>query len=371
MQFYVSRLLLMVTRAALRVSGVLFWILVYVASLLAAVSYLPDALRLITRGPFRAFYWKQRRTAPSCLTSSKHGQHGYIRIKNSGMRFHYVASGEKGSPLMLLLHGFPENWYSWRYQLDEFSQGYWVVAVDLRGFGGSDAPSELLDYKMETLLQDVKDLITGFGYSSCVLVGHDWGGTLAWTFAVRHHNMVSRLIVMNAPHPSAFHDYVLAHPSQLFLSRYVFLFQLPILPEILLSLADFEYIRKPLVDDSMGIQNKQRRLTNEETEAFIYYLSQKGGMTPPLNYYRNLFGFFPVKAQDVLVPTLLLWGELDVFLEAAMVPEMKQYVHAPFQAEIIQHASHWLQQDHPEEVNRIMRDFLSQEMPVSTHHGHI
>ncbi|KAG8574323.1 hypothetical protein GDO81_009144 [Engystomops pustulosus] len=205
MQFYVSRLLLVVTRAALKVSGLLFWILVYVAALLAAASYLPEALRLVAKGPFRAFHWKSRKAAPACLTSSKHGQHGQIRIKKSGIRFHYVASGEKGNPLMLLLHGFPENWYSWRYQLDEFCQEYWTVAVDLRGFGSSDSPPDLRDYRMETLLQDIQDLITGLGYSDCVLVGHDWGGTLAWTFAVRHRDMVSRLIVMNAPHPSAFH----------------------------------------------------------------------------------------------------------------------------------------------------------------------
>ncbi|XP_053319269.1 epoxide hydrolase 3-like [Spea bombifrons] len=358
MQFYVSRLLLMVTRAALRVSGVMFWILVYTAALLSAASYLPDALRLVIRRPLGAFHWGPRKTAPHCLMSSAHGQHGNLRIKNSGIRFHYVASGDKGSPLMLLLHGFPENWYSWRYQLDEFSRGYRTVAVDLRGFGSTDAPSNLQDYKIETLLQDVRDLIWGLGYSSCVLVGHDWGGTLAWTFAVRHRNMVTHLIVMNAPHPSAFHDYVLLHPSQLFSSRYVFLFQLPFLPEILLSMGDFEYIRKPMTDSILGIQSRERRLSKDETEAFIYYISQKGALTPPLNYYRNLFGFFPVKAQDVLVPTLLLWGENDAFLEADMVPEMKQYVHGPFRTEIIANASHWLQQDQPQEVNRIMRDFL-------------
>ncbi|MEE6506051.1 hypothetical protein FKM82_007483 [Ascaphus truei] len=358
---YVSRLLLMVTRAALRVSGVLFWVLVYVAALLSMVSYLRDTLRLVARGPLKAFRWRPRRTAPPCLMSSKHGQHGFIRIKDSGIRFHYVASGDKRNPLMLLLHGFPENWYSWRYQLDEFSRGYRTVAVDLRGFGSSDAPPDLQDYKMETLLGDVRDLIQGLGYSRCVLVGHDWGGTLAWTFAVRHRHMVTRLIIMNAPHPSAFQDYVLSHPSQLFSSRYVFLFQLPILPEILLSMGDFEYIRKPLTDRTLGIQSEERRLSEEETEAFIYYPSQRGALTPPLNYYRNLFGFFPVKAQDVLVPTLLLWGECDAFLEVRMVQEMQQYVHAPFRAEIIPSASHWLQQDKPEEVNSIMRDFLRQD----------
>ncbi|KAM4748087.1 epoxide hydrolase 3 [Rhinophrynus dorsalis] len=364
MQFYISHLLLVVTRTALRVTGVLFWVLVYIAALLSAVSYLPDALRLVAKNPIRAFQWGPRKSAPPCLMSSRHGQHGYIRIKKSAIRFHYVASGERGKPLMLLLHGFPENWYSWRYQLDEFSNGYRTVAVDLRGFGSSDAPSKLQDYKMETLLQDVQDLIRGLGYTKCVLVGHDWGGTLAWTFAVRHPGMVTRLIVMNAPHPSAFHDYVLSHPTQLFSSRYVFLFQLPILPEILLSMGDFEYIRKPLTDATLGIQNEECKLTKEETEAFLYYSSRKGALTPALNYYRNLFGFFPVKAQDVLVPTLLLWGEHDAYLEAAMVPEMQQYVFAPFRAEIVPNASHWLQQDRPQEVNRIMRDFLREDGPV-------
>ncbi|KAG8441229.1 hypothetical protein GDO86_006829 [Hymenochirus boettgeri] len=265
---------------------------------------------------------------------------------------------------MLLLHGFPENWYSWRNQLDEFSDGYHTVAVDLRGFGNSDAPSKIEDYKMEILLQDLQDIICALGYSCCVLVGHDWGGTLAWTFAIRHREMVTRLIVLNAPHPSAFHDYVLAHPSQLFSSRYVFLFQLPIIPEVLLSLGDFEHIRKLLTDTTHGIQNEERRLSKEELEAFVYYPSQKGALTPPLNYYRNLFGFFPIKAQDVLVPTLLLWGERDAFLEAAMVPEMKQYVRAPFRSEIIPNASHWLQQDRPQEVNKTIRDFLKQEFNV-------
>uniref|UniRef100_A0A8C5RB62 AB hydrolase-1 domain-containing protein n=1 Tax=Leptobrachium leishanense TaxID=445787 RepID=A0A8C5RB62_9ANUR len=361
MQFYVSHLLLVVTRTALRVSGLMFWVLVYIAALLSAASYIPDFLRLIARRPFTAFFWTSRKIAPHCLMSSSHGQHGYLRSKHSGIRFHYVASGDKGSPLMLLLHGFPENWYSWRYQLDEFSHGYRTVAVDLRGFGSSDSPPDLQDYKIETLLQDVRDLILGLEYSSCVLVGHDWGGTLAWTFSVHHSNMVDRLIVMNAPHPSAFHDYVLSHPSQLFLSRYVFLFQLPILPEILLSMCEFEYIRKPLTDPVLGIQNEKKRLTTEETEAFIYYISQKGALTAPLNYYRNIFGFFPMKAQDVLVPTLLLWGENDAFLEAGMVPEMRQYIHAPFQTEIIPNASHWLQQDQPQVVNSIMRQFLNSD----------
>ncbi|KAM8972445.1 epoxide hydrolase 3 [Pelodytes ibericus] len=358
MQFYLSHILLMVTRAALRVSGVMFWILVYVAALMSAASYLPDALRLVLRRPFRAFCWSTRKTAPKCLLSNAHGQHGYIKIKDSGIQFHYVASGDQRKPLMLFLHGFPENWYSWRHQLDDLSDRYRTVAVDLRGFGGSDAPSNLRDYKIETLLQDVQDLIHGLGYSSCILVGHDWGGTLAWTFAVLHSNMVNRLIVMSAPHPSAFHDYVLLHPSQLFSSRYVFLFQLPILPEILLSLGDYEYIRKPLTDPVLGIQNEEHQLNKEEIEAYIYYMSQRRALTPPLNYYRNLFGFFPVKAQDVLVPTLLLWGEKDAFLEADMVPEMQQYVRAPFQAKVIPNASHWLQQDQPKEVNRIIRQFL-------------
>ncbi|XP_029441556.1 epoxide hydrolase 3 isoform X2 [Rhinatrema bivittatum] len=361
MVHFLPSLLLVLTRAVLRLSRLCSWLLVYAGSFLALCFYSPTFLRVVAQGPGKAFRWRVRERPPDCLTDASFGQHCYVRTKNSGMRFHYVSAGEKGRPLMLMLHGFPEIWFSWRHQLVAFRDGYHVVAPDLRGYGGSDAPSGWESYKLETLLEDIHDLIEMLGYRQCVLVGHDWGGTLAWTFSVQHPEMVERLIVMNGPHLAGLQDYILSHPSQLLRSGYVFLFQLPLLPELLLSLADFKMLRDAMTSEEVGIQNPQHRLTDEELEAFLYSFSQPKAITGPLNYYRNLFSFLPVKCQDVLMPTLLIWGGKDVFLELGMAQLMRQYVQSRFRLEILPEASHWVQQDRPERVNQLMKAFLSEE----------
>lgn len=358
MAHLLSSILLVPTRIVLFFSNLYYWLIVYTAALLTAGFFCFNSMILILKGPRRAFQWKARETPPKCLTDNSFGQHCYVRIKGSGIRFHYVASGEKGKPLMLLLHGFPENWFSWRYQLEAFRSAHWVVAMDLRGYGGTDAPSGRDNYKLDTLVADIKDVIEALGYTQCVLVGHDWGGILAWMFAVYHPAMMSKLIVMNAPHLPALQDYALRHFSQLMRSSYIFMFQLPKLPEILISLADFKMLKRAMTNAKVGIQNPQRRLSEEEIEAFLYSMSQPEGLTGPLNYYRNLMSSFPVKFQDVLVPTMVIWGERDQFLEAGMIQCMSQYVQQRFRVEMIPEAGHWVQQDQPEVVNRLMNSFL-------------
>ncbi|MDJ0789755.1 MAG: alpha/beta fold hydrolase, partial [Myxococcota bacterium] len=150
-------------------------------------------------------------------------------IITNGINLHYVTQGE-GS-LMLMLHGFPEFWYSWRHQIPEFARDYKVVALDLRGYNESDKPKEPEAYKMEELLKDVEGVIRGLGYESCILVGHDWGGAIAWSFAYAYPDLVDKLIVMNLPHPAKFME-GLKTPQQLVKSWYIFLFQLPWLPEL-------------------------------------------------------------------------------------------------------------------------------------------
>ncbi|XP_069459983.1 epoxide hydrolase 3-like isoform X1 [Ambystoma mexicanum] len=361
MGHFLSSVLLFPTRIVLFFTSLFYSLVIYAAVFLAAGLYSLSAMVLILKGPRRAFKWKARETAPSCLVDNTYGQHCYVRIKGSGMRFHYVASGEKGRPLMLLLHGFPENWFSWRNQLKQFCSRHWVVALDLRGYGSTDAPVGCENYKLDTLVADIKDVIEVLGYTQCILVGHDWGGILAWAFAVSHPEMVSKLIVMNAPHLPAFKDYALQHFSQLMRSSYIFMFQLPKLPELIVSLADFQMLKRALTDDKIGIQNPERRLTEEETEAFLYSMSKPGALTGPLNYYRNLLSSLPVKCQDVLVPTMVIWGERDQFLEVGMIEYSKQYVHRSFREERIPDAGHWVQQDQPEVVNQLMKSFLSDE----------
>ncbi|XP_069459984.1 epoxide hydrolase 3-like isoform X2 [Ambystoma mexicanum] len=318
MGHFLSSVLLFPTRIVLFFTSLFYSLVIYAAVFLAAGLYSLSAMVLILKGPRRAFKWKARETAPSCLVDNTYGQHCYVRIKGSGMRFHYVASGEKGRPLMLLLHGFPENWFSWRNQLKQFCSRHWVVALDLRGYGSTDAPVGCENYKLDTLVADIKDVIE-------VL------------------------------------DYALQHFSQLMRSSYIFMFQLPKLPELIVSLADFQMLKRALTDDKIGIQNPERRLTEEETEAFLYSMSKPGALTGPLNYYRNLLSSLPVKCQDVLVPTMVIWGERDQFLEVGMIEYSKQYVHRSFREERIPDAGHWVQQDQPEVVNQLMKSFLSDE----------
>ena len=160
-------------------------------------------------------------------------QHNYL--ETNGIRLHYVSEGE--GPLMLFLHGFPECWYSWRHQLGEFGQDYKAVAVDLRGYNQSDKPKEQSAYALSELIEDVRGAIRALGYDKCILVGHDWGGAIAWSFAYAYPGMLERLIVLNLPHPAKFAA-GLRSPQQLLRSWYIALFQLPKVPELLLKSND-------------------------------------------------------------------------------------------------------------------------------------
>ena len=275
-------------------------------------------------------------------------------ITTNGIRLHYVTQGN--GPLMLFLHGFPEFWYSWRHQIPEFAKDYKVVAIDLRGYNDSDKPTDASAYSMPEFVKDVQGVIAGLGYEKCVLVGHDWGGAIAWSFAYAHPEMLERLIILNLPHPAKFAE-GLRTPQQLFRSWYIFFFQLPFLPELLIQLNDYQALEQAF----RGMAKNKNAFTDADIEAYKNALAKPGVLTAAVNYYRNVLqlGSSLQRSWSVLeVPTLMIWGEDDIPLGKELTYGTEEYVR-DFQIKYISNCSHWVQQEQPQLVNQYMREFLT------------
>lgn len=281
-------------------------------------------------------------------------KHGFI--KTNGVNLHYVSQGE--GKLVLLLHGFPEFWYSWRHQIAEFAQDYHVVAIDMRGYNDSDKPESLFAYKMSELIADVRGVINGLDYEDCILVAHDWGAAIAWNFAYEHPNMVDKLIVMNLPHPAKLIA-GLKTWSQLQKSWYIFAFQIPLLPELIFQANDYQAIASAFVDTVID----KSAFTPEDVSAYKEAAAKPGALNAMINYYRANFSIIPDdrinREYGILdIPTLMIWGEEDFALGKELTYGTEEYVK-DLQLKYIPNCSHWVQQEQPDLVNRYMRDFLS------------
>ncbi|WP_392531133.1 alpha/beta fold hydrolase [Nostoc sp. C117] len=277
-------------------------------------------------------------------------KHEYITT--NGVKLHYVTQGE--GTLMLMLHGFPEFWYSWRHQIPEFAQHFKVVALDLRGYNDSDKPTEQSAYVIDEFVKDVAGVIKELGYQKCVLVAHDWGGAIAWNFAYAHPEMVERLIILNLPHPAKFAQ-GLRTPQQLLRSYYIFIFQLPWIPELLLQSLDYQAIAIIF----QGTAVNKSAFTQADIDAYKDAAAKRGALTAMLNYYRNIFPQRILNSNwGILeVPTLMIWGENDTALGKELTYETATYVR-DFQIKYIPNCGHWVQQEQPKLVNQYMREFL-------------
>ena len=259
---------------------------------------------------------------------------------------------------MLMLHGFPEFWYSWRHQIEEFAADYHVVAIDLRGYNDSDKPESQSAYKMSELIEDVRGVITDLGYEDCILVAHDWGGAIAWNFAYAYPNMIEKLIVMNIPHPAKFAE-GLKTPQQLQKSWYIFAFQLPWLPELLFQANDYQAIKEAFT----GMAIDKTAFSPADLQAYRDAAAKPGALTAMINYYRGIFGSLFDRPQEwgiLDIPTLTIWGEADTAFGKELTYGTDAYVR-DWQIKYIPNCSHWVQQEQPALVNTYMREFLSLE----------
>jgi pimeloyl-ACP methyl ester carboxylesterase len=277
----------------------------------------------------------------------------------NGLRFH-VASCEpeaESGRLALLLHGFPECWFSWRAQLPLLARlGWRAWAPDLRGYGESDRPPRVADYAIERLLDDVSGLIAGSGARETLLVGHDWGGVIAWYFAMRRPREIARLCVMNLPHPACMERAL--RGRQLLRSWYALFFQLPWLPEKLLAAGDYRAIRQAFV----GMAVDKSRFPQEVLDVYRDNAARPGALRAMLNYYRALLrgGSRRQRALGyprIETPTLMIWGEEDRALGLETTYGTEQYV-ADLVLRTLPGVSHWVQQEAPETVNAMLEAWL-------------
>lgn len=283
-------------------------------------------------------------------------QHRFIETNR--IRLHCVTQGE--GELVILLHGFLEFWYSWRHQIPALSRHFKVVVPDLRGFNDSDKPSS--GYDLDTLGSDIQGLIEGLGYSKAHIIGHDWGGSIAWHFAHHFPQYLNRLAILNAPHPQQFLPELTGNLDQLRRSLYVLASQMPGLPEWLLRQNLGDFVRSTF----QGQAVRKGAFTSLDAEIYQAALEKPGVLSAALNYYRHLFSpqafmkHWGRSPHPVKAPTLVLWGEDDTLLSHRLIDRVRQLVDAPFQVRLIPECGHWVQQETPQIVNRELLAFLRQ-----------
>lgn len=292
-------------------------------------------------------------------------EHAYADV--NGVRLHYAAAGH-GEPI-LFLHGFPEFWYAWRDLLLEFGRDRRAVAPDLRGYNLSSKPAEVEAYAVSHLVEDVRALAGHLGHERFVLVGHDWGGVVAWAFAMAHPERLDGLVVINAPHPAVFQRELSENPAQQEASRYMLLFASPEAEE---ALAADDHAM--LVEAVLAEGLEEGYFAAEDRDAYLEAWSRPGALTGGLNYYRAS-GIGPPEAGaggqpeggsgapaglpdlEVTVPTLVIWGERDPYLLTGNLEGLNRHV-ADLTVRRVPDAGHWIVHQRPELVIDAIREFL-------------
>ncbi len=288
-------------------------------------------------------------------------QHEFAEV--NGVKLHYAFNG-KGK-LIMFLHGFPEYWDMWKAQLTEFGKDHLAVAPDMRGYNLSSAPSDVKLYRARVLVEDIRQLAEHFGQKKFTLVAHDWGGGVAWSFAMMQPQYLDKLIIINAPHPGTFERELRNNPEQRKASSYMLFFRSP---EAEKKLAEDNY--SVLLKLAFGEIIKSGVLKEEDIQGYIKAWSQPGALTGGLNYYRatNVDALENLEEAlkkppiadllpKIMTPTLVIWGEKDTALLTGCIEGLDKYV-PNVTIKRVPDASHWIVREKPDLVNKYMREFI-------------
>jgi len=286
------------------------------------------------------------------------GELQHQNVSANGIRIHYVEQG-RGFPVVLC-HGFPELWYSWRHQIPALAAGgLRAIAPDLRGYGGTDKPAALEDYDAHHLVGDTVGLLDALDLEKAVLVGHDWGSIVVWGAALMHPERVERVVSLNVPylgHAALFPSTQVLHAAGNERFNYVLFFQEP-------GRAEGYYegdLPGRLKQTYQAVARNPDFLSAEEFQVFLEAF-QSGGLTGPLNFYRNIDRngalMEPLNGRQVSQPALMVTAEHDPILRPEVAEAMERFV-PNLRVELIRECGHWTQQEKPQEVNRLLLDFL-------------
>jgi epoxide hydrolase 4 len=290
-----------------------------------------------------------RRTSRIAMTDTSL-QHREIALAD--VRLHCVEAGS--GPLVLLLHGFPEFWYTWRHLIPALAgAGFRVVAPDLRGVNTSSKPEGIAAYAIDVLVKDIHDLIGALGAERAHVVGHDWGSGIAWSFAMQHPERLNRLAILNGPHPQRLLS-AMRQPSQLRKSWYMFFFQLPYLPERIMSSNGYARLLAPMQHDPV----RPGAYSADDIARYRDALAQPGALTAFINYYRAMRkGSRQGRWQPIHAETLIIWGDQDKYLGRDLAaPDPRLVTNA--RVEYMPDATHWVHHDQPERVATLLIEFL-------------
>jgi pimeloyl-ACP methyl ester carboxylesterase len=277
-----------------------------------------------------------------------------VRLPTGGIELETLAAGPPNGPLVVLLHGFPEGAMAWRRQIGPLAAaGLRVLVPDQRGYARSDKPAATRAYRLDTLADDVLGLADTLGRATFSVVGHDWGGVVAWQLAARCPARIERAAILNAPHPALMPRYALAHPRQLLKSWYIAFFQLPGLPERLLRANGFARLRASLRGTSLP-----GTFTEQDLDRYAAAWAEPGALTGMLAWYRAMRdqrgGF---RADRVRVPLRLIWGERDAFLNTGLARASLARCDAG-DLVALPDAGHWLQHEQPARVSELLLAFV-------------